>query len=65
MVAGIIFAILLFGFLIISHELGHFLAAKAAGVEVTDFSVGMGPVLFSKKIKTTRYCLRLFPIGGS
>lgn len=65
MVAGIIFAILLFGFLITSHELGHFLAAKAAGVEVTDFSVGMGPVLFSKKIKTTRYCLRLFPIGGS
>ena len=45
----VILAILFFGLLIIVHELGHFAAAKAFGVRVEEFAVGMGPVLFSRE----------------
>jgi len=62
---GILFAILLFSFIIIFHELGHFLLAKANGIEVQEFSLGMGPLLFSKEYKGTRFALRLLPIGGA
>ena len=61
---GIIIAILLFSFIVIFHEMGHFLIAKANGIEVEEFALGMGPLLFSKEYKGTRYCLRLLPIGG-
>lgn len=60
----IIIAIVIFGFLIAIHELGHFLVAKASGVKVLEFSIGMGPQLWHKEGKETRYSLRLFPIGG-
>lgn len=60
----IIIAILAFGILIAVHELGHFLAAKACGVKVNEFAIGMGPKLFSKQGKETLYSLRLLPIGG-
>jgi regulator of sigma E protease len=60
----IILAILAFGVLIIVHELGHFTLAKLNGVRVEEFSIGMGPKLFSKQGKETKYSLRLFPIGG-
>jgi len=46
------------------HELGHFLAARAVGVHVHEFSIGMGPVLVSKKRGDTLYAWRLIPIGG-
>ncbi|MDD6188928.1 MAG: M50 family metallopeptidase [Clostridiales bacterium] len=60
----IIVAILIFGVLIAVHELGHFLAAKSAGVKVNEFSIGMGPALFKKQGEETLYSLRLLPIGG-
>lgn len=60
----IIMAILGFSLLIIVHELGHFIMAKANGIKVEEFSIGMGPEIFSKKGKETQYSLRLFPIGG-
>lgn len=60
----IILAILAFGLLIIVHELGHFMLAKLNGVKVEEFSIGMGPKIFSKKGKETTYSLSLFPIGG-
>lgn len=44
----ILIAILIFGVLIAVHEFGHFLAAKACGVRVNEFSIGMGPQLFHK-----------------
>lgn len=62
---GIILAILLFGFIVFFHELGHFSVAKKNGIEVEEFCLGMGPVLFSKEYKGTRYALRAFPIGGA
>ena len=51
--------------IVIFHELGHFLLAKRNGIAVTEFSLGMGPRLFSKVVGETRYSLKLFPIGGS
>ena len=60
----IILAILAFGVLIIVHELGHFTLAKLNGVRVEEFSIGMGPKIFSNQGKETQYSLRLFPIGG-
>ncbi len=60
----IILAILMFGILIAVHELGHFLAAKALGVRVNEFAIGMGPQLLSRQGKETVYSLRLLPAGG-
>ena len=60
----ILAAILIFGVLIAVHELGHFLAAKACGVTVHEFSIGMGPALYQKTKGETAYSIRLLPIGG-
>lgn len=62
----ILLAILIFGVLIFIHELGHFLVARACGVEILEFAIGMGPKLLSwtSKKTGTKYALRLFPIGG-
>lgn len=58
--------VLVFGFLIFIHELGHFITARMCGVTVNEFAIGMGPKVFSRvsKKNNTRYSLRLFPIGG-
>ena len=56
--------IIIFFTMIVSHELGHFLAARACGMYVEDFSIGMGPSLWTKKGKGTTFHLRLLPIGG-
>ena len=64
MVLYIIAALLVFGILIAVHELGHFLAAKACGVRVNEFAIGMGPTLWKKQKGDTQYSLRAFPIGG-
>ena len=60
----ILVAILIFGVLIAVHELGHFLAAKACGVTVNEFSIGMGPALWKKQKGETLYALRAIPCGG-
>ena len=58
-------ALLLLGVLIMAHEAGHFFAARACGIEVQEFALGMGPLLLKKKDKQgTQYSLRLLPIGG-
>lgn len=62
---GIIIAILLFSFIVIFHEMGHFLIAKWNGIDVEEFALGMGPLIISKEYKGTRYCLRALPIGGA
>lgn len=66
MLLYILIAILIFGALILVHELGHFLTARLFHVKIYEFSIGMGPKLFSKKSKKsdTAYSLRLLPIGG-
>ena len=60
----IILAILIFGFLIFIHELGHFLTAKLFKVRVNEFSINMGPKLFGWRKGETQYSFRLIPIGG-
>lgn len=60
----IIIAILFFGLIVMFHELGHFIFAKLFGVQVNEFSMGMGPTLFKHKKGETQYSIRLFPIGG-
>lgn len=62
----IIIALLIFGFLILIHEAGHYTAARLFGVTVNEFSIGMGPAIVSKKSKKTgiKYSLRVLPIGG-
>lgn len=60
----IVIGVLLFGFVIFFHELGHFLLAKASGVRVNEFALGMGPKLFGFQKGETQYSLRLLPIGG-
>lgn len=64
MIVYILAALLVFGVLIAVHELGHFLAAKACGVRVNEFSIGMGPALWKKQKGDTQYSLRAFPVGG-
>lgn len=57
---------MIFGFLIFVHELGHYLFARKFGVDIEEFSIGMGPKIFSRTSKKTGilYSLRLLPIGG-
>ncbi len=61
---SILFAILLFSILIFVHELGHFAAAKWAGVQVNEFSLFMGPAIWKKQVGETLYAVRTVPIGG-
>ena len=60
----ILIGVLLFGFIIFFHELGHFLLAKASGIRVNEFALGMGPKLWGFQRGETQYSLRLLPIGG-
>lgn len=61
----LILFIVIFGVVVIAHEFGHFLLAKANGIHVVEFAVGMGPTLCSFHKKGTKYSLKLFPIGGA
>ena len=62
---GIVIAILLFSAIVIFHELGHFLLAKANGIRVDEFSLGLGPTLVGKEFKGTKFSLKLLPFGGA
>ena len=63
-VLGIVAFLLILGIIVLIHEGGHFLLAKKAGILCHEFSIGMGPVLFQKKIGETVYSIRAIPIGG-
>lgn len=56
--------VFLLGFLILIHESGHFLVAKACKVKVNEFAIGFGPTIWKKQGKSTLYALRLIPLGG-
>ncbi len=62
----IIYFIIILGVIVLIHESGHFIFAKLCGIYVYEFSIGMGPKLFSKKSKNgeTVYSIRAIPIGG-
>lgn len=62
---SILVAILVFGLIILIHEFGHFIVAKKCGIGVLEFSIGMGPRLFSFVKGETRYSIKILPFGGS
>ncbi len=61
----LIFFVLIFGIVVISHEFGHFLIAKMNGIRVIEFSLGLGPTLLGFTRGETKYSLKLLPIGGA
>lgn len=65
MLVTIIFFLIIMGVIVISHEFGHFIIAKANGIHVVEFAVGFGPKLFGFTKGDTEYTLRLLPLGGS
>ncbi|GHV79682.1 zinc metalloprotease [Spirochaetia bacterium] len=52
------------GVVVFIHELGHFLAARAVGIDVEAFSIGWGKPILKKKVGAVEYRLGMFPIGG-
>lgn len=62
---SLIAAVLMFGIIILIHELGHFLFAKINGIGVIEFSLGMGPRICSFEKGGTRYSIKILPFGGS
>ena len=57
-------SLLVFGSVILVHELGHFMAARHCGIHVEEFSIGFGPRLWSTTRDGTTYSVRLLPLGG-
>ena len=57
-------AVFVFSAVIAIHEFGHFMVAKLCGVQVNEFSIGMGPVLCKRVRKGTQYSIRALPVGG-
>lgn len=62
---NIVLAIIVLSVIIIVHEFGHFILAKANGVMVLEFSLGFGPKLLHFKKGETEYSLKLLPFGGA
>ena len=60
----IVIGILLFNFIVLAHEWGHYFTAKSFGVKVNEFALGMGPIVFKVKKGETIFSLRALPIGG-
>ncbi len=60
----ILLSLLIFGLLIVVHEAGHFISARLCRVGVTEFAIGMGPVLYKRQGKHTLFSVRALPIGG-
>ena len=64
MVLTIVASVFVFGLLVLFHEFGHFIMAKATGMRVDEFAIGFGPKIVSKKIGETEYSIRCVPLGG-
>ena len=56
--------VVIFGTIVLFHELGHFVVAKLAGIRVYEFAIGFGPAIGSVTRGETKYSLRVFPLGG-
>ncbi|MBR6326640.1 MAG: site-2 protease family protein [Lachnospiraceae bacterium] len=63
--ATLIWFLLIFSVVVISHEFGHYIIARASGIHVMEFYVGFGPTLFHFDKGGTRYSLKLLPLGGA
>lgn len=61
---NIIIGLIMFMFLVLVHEFGHFAVAKLSGIKVNEFSIGMGPVATKFTKGETQYSIRMLPLGG-
>jgi regulator of sigma E protease len=64
MITSVLVAVVVLGFLVLFHEMGHFLVAKRVGVGVLKFSIGFGPRLIGRKVGDTEYVVSAIPLGG-
>lgn len=62
---SIIIALIIFSVIVIFHELGHFWLAKANGIRVNEFSLGLGPTIWGIQKGETKYSIKLLPFGGA
>ena len=62
---NIIIAIIILSIIVIIHEFGHFIVAKANGIAVSEFALGLGPTILKFKKKGTLFSLKLLPFGGA
>ena len=62
---SILWFIIILSIIVLSHEFGHFIVARANGIRVIEFTMGFGPTLFSFKKKGTKFSLKLLPLGGA
>ena len=62
---NVILAILVLSIIVIVHEFGHFIIAKANGITVVEFSIGFGPKLIHFRKGETEYCIKALPFGGA
>ncbi len=60
----LLISIIVLGIIILVHELGHFMTAKFFHMPVSEFSIGMGPQVYSYETKMTTYSFRAIPLGG-
>lgn len=63
-IVSVLCAVLIFCVIVIVHEFGHFIVARKCGIDVQEFAIGMGPVIYKKQGKNTLFTLRLLPLGG-
>lgn len=63
-VISIVSAVLIFCVIVIVHEFGHFIVARKCGIDVQEFAIGMGPVIYKKQGKNTLFTIRILPLGG-
>ena len=63
-IVSVLIGLLIFCVIVTIHEGGHFIAAKLCGIYVSEFAIGMGPVIFKKQGKETLFTLRALPVGG-
>ena len=64
-IVSLIIAIIVFSIIILFHELGHFWLAKANGIRVNEFCLGLGPTIFGFTKGETKYSIKLLPFGGA
>ncbi len=63
--ATLIWFLVIFTVVVVSHEFGHYIIARANGIHVVEFYVGFGPSLISWERKGTKYSIKLLPLGGA